>query len=388
MNVALIEKKTFPRIKPCGGGLSEKACQLIGGIVDLKKIRGRRILGSYLCFKNKHLCHVSQNIESYSIQRDDFDNALLDAAKNQGCDIYMPTEVIHVQEKASKVTVTIEDGNQIESEFLVLAEGIAGGLYKQIGYSGKREWTMALEVDVFPKTFPNMFLHNTLFDFGVIDKGYGWIFPKDDRINMGTYYYYSPRIDRSQIRALELFVKEFQWANDGKIGKIKGYPLPYKIDYPAFNTGRTLLVGDAAGSAENLYGQGLYYGFLSSKLAAETLIEFFNNGSLDSYTKKLKSKVLSQIKFSRLTARHFYNHQRFGYYNMARNKLMNIFYSKLIHGKITQKKALFYTIMALPFSFFFPNFDDCYFSEINQNENGTVEALKSSRPDLDIGRNA
>jgi len=299
----------------------------------------------------------------------------------------MPAEVIQVQEKTSKVTVTLKDGNQIESEFLILAEGITGKLYKQIGYSGKREWTMALEVDVFPKTFPKVFSNNVLFDFGVIEKGYGWIFPKDDRINMGTYYYYSPRIDRRQIKALELFVKEFKWANDGKIGKIKGYPLPYKIDYPAFNTDRTILVGDAAGSAENFYGQGLYYGFLSSKLAAETLIESFNNGSLYSYTKKLKSKVLSQVKFSRIIARYFYNHQGFGYYNMVRNKLMNIFYSKLIHGKIAQKKALFYTIMALPFSFLFPNFEYCNFSEVNRNENGTVKALKSSRPDFDIGRN-
>ena len=97
----------------------------------------------------------------------------------------MPAEVMQVQEKTSKVTVTLKDGNQIESEFLILAEGITGKLYKQIGYSGKREWTMALEVDVFPKTFPKVFSNNVLFDFGVIEKGYGWIFPKDDRINMG-----------------------------------------------------------------------------------------------------------------------------------------------------------------------------------------------------------
>lgn len=387
INVALIEKKLFPRIKPCGGGLSEKACKLIAGIVDLNKIRGRRISGSYLCFKNEHLCHVSQNIESYSIQRDNFDSALLNAAKDQGCDIYMPAEAKHVQENASKVTVTLKDGSQIESEFLIIADGITGRLCKQIGYSGRHEWTMALEVDVFPKTFPKEFSDNTLFDFGIIEKGYGWIFPKDDRINMGTYYYNSPRINRRQIKALELFVREFQWANDGKIGKIKGYPLPYKIDYPVFNTERTLLVGDATGSAENLCGQGLYYGFLSSKLAAETLIESFNNGSLDSYTRKLKSKVLSQIRFSRITARHFYNHQRFGYYNMARNKLMNIFYSKLIHGKITQKKAFFYTLMSLPFSFFYPNFEDSDFSEINRSESGAMKAMKAAMSDLDIEQN-
>jgi len=386
VSVGLIEKKLFPRTKICGGGLSEKACQLIGEIVDLDKIPGRRISGSYLCFKNEHLCHVSKKICGYSVRRDDLDYALLNAAKSQACDIYMPAEVINIQEKNSKVTITLKDGNQIESKFLIIAEGTTGNLHKQVGYSGNHEWTMALEVDVFPKTFPRVFYNNTVFDFGFFKKGYGWIFPKDDRINMGAYFYYSPRIHLSQIKALELFVKEFQWANDGKIGKIKGFPLPYRIDYPAFNTNRTLLVGDVTGSAENLFGQGLYYAFLTSQLATETLIGSLNNASLDSYTRKLKSKILSQIRVSRVMARHFYHHQCFGYYNMARNKLMNSFYSNLIQGRITQKKALVYTIISLPFFFLSPYFEDIDFSEINRCRDKAMKPVSVTNSRIDIGK--
>ena len=165
VNVSLIEKRAFVGKKLCGSGLSSKTCRLIEGIVDLRKLRGCCISGSYLCFKNEHLCYVSPNRESYSVLKNDFDNALLTAAKEQGCDIYMPAEVKEIKERKSKVIVKLRDNRQLESDFLILAEGITGRLYKQIGYYGNREWTMALEVDVFLDKIPNMFSNSTLFDF-------------------------------------------------------------------------------------------------------------------------------------------------------------------------------------------------------------------------------
>ena len=71
------------------------------------------------------------------------------------------------------VTITLKDGNQIESKFLIIAEGTTGNLHKQVGYFGNREWTMALKVDVFPKTLPGVFYNTTVFDFGFFKKGYG-----------------------------------------------------------------------------------------------------------------------------------------------------------------------------------------------------------------------
>lgn len=367
IKVAIIDKEVFPRTKLCGGGLSNKAYKMLEGIIDLSEVKGRSISGSYLCYKTEHLCHVSQNVETYSIQRNAFDNALLNCARDAGSDVFSPQRVIKINETSSKVSVTLKSGDRVDSEFVILAEGITGRLHKQIGYSGKREWTMALEVDVFPNKFPRMFNNNILLDFGFFSKGYGWIFPKDDRMNMGSYYFNSPRIGRAQITALEAFVRAFRWANEGKIGKIKAYPLPYRIDYGTYNSNRTILVGDASGAVENFFGEGLYYGFLTSKLAAAILIECFNNGSIDSYSKRFKAEILPQIKVSRVTAKLFYNHQHFGYFNMVRNTLMNIFYAKLIHGEMTHREVLYCTMLALPLRFFLPNLRRRTFDEIDRH---------------------
>ena len=43
--------------------------------------------------------------------------------------------------------------------------------------------------------------------------------------------------------------------------------------------------------------------------------------------------------------------------------------------------------MALPFSFFYPNFEDSDFSEINRSESGAMKAMKAAMSDLDTGPN-
>lgn len=364
-HVALIEKKPFPRKKLCGGGVSYKAVKLLDTVVDMTKLKGKALSGSYLSYKNEHLTHVGQNITSYSIEREEFDNELLKAAKDAGVDVIIPHTVVGLEENNHEALVKLEDDREVKSNFLVLAEGINGKLFEKIGYSGNRDITMALEIDVTPKEYPHNFNNNTLFDFGAIPKGYAWIFPKDGYLNVGAYYYHSRNIDRLQERALECFVNQFSWAKEAEIGKIHGHALPYSIDYSSYNTNRTLLIGDSAGAVENFYGEGLYYGLQSSRLAAEEITNaIHNNASLDNFTKRLKSEILVQVKFSRITAHLFYPRQKFGYYKMVRNKLMNYYYAELIHGKISQRKCYFYTMASLPLSVFSGKLLDHDFEEV------------------------
>lgn len=364
-NVVLIEKSNFPRKKLCGGGISDKAVRFLDGIVDLKKLNGKSISGSYLCFKNQHLTYVSQDITSYSIDRSEFDNELLSAAKNAGAEIIMPCKAEKIEENNRTVKVTLTDGKELTGKFLVIAEGVNGKLFESAGYSGTREMTMALEADLVPKYYPENFNNNALFDFGAIPEGYAWIFPKKDYLNTGAYYYKSKSIGRSQISALESFIRQFSWSESVEIINIKGHAIPRTIDYTAYNTNRTLLVGDSAGTAENIFGEGISYGLKSSQLAAEEINNAIrNNGSLDNYSKRLKSEILVQVKYSKKTAEFFYTRQKFGYYNLVQNKLMNRYFAELIHGNISQRKCFYLTMASLPISVFAKKLQKRDFEEI------------------------
>ena len=95
--VAIIEKKEFPRIKICGGGLSQKAYKIVKNIIDFSQLKAKIIYGSYLCFKREHLCKISQNITTYSINRSEFDLRLCEAAERKGCDILMPAQAKEIK---------------------------------------------------------------------------------------------------------------------------------------------------------------------------------------------------------------------------------------------------------------------------------------------------
>jgi len=355
LSVVLFEKCHFPREKTCGGGVSHKAATLVQEVIDLSGLRGRSLTGSYLCFRNEHLTHVRQHMTSYSIHRSEFDQALLKAAKNVGCEAYTGAKVIGAEERTGEVSLELEDGRRVEAGFAVFAEGAAGRQHEHVGYCGARQYTMALQADVFPRVFPPAFVRNALFDFGSIPRGYAWVFPKDDRLNVGAYFCESPRIDRSGYLAFERFLGRFAWAEGAERGRVRTHPLPYHVDYGMYNTRRTVLVGDAAGATEHFYGEGLYYGLTSSRLAAEALIECAKGGgSLDRYTETFRKQVALQAKFSRKMAHFFYDRNRFGYFRMGRNRLMNHFFAQLICGGISQRQCYFLTLAALPFSLFSP----------------------------------
>jgi geranylgeranyl reductase family protein len=363
--VALIEKKSFPREKLCGGGVSFKAVNLLNDMIDLSRLRGKSLKGSYLSYKNNHLSYIGQNITSYSVERKEFDNELLNKAREAGVTVFIPKKVLDIEENVHSVNVKLDSGNDLKANFIVIAEGINGKLYEGIGYYGNRDLTMALEVDVTPKQFPMNLTNNALFDFGAIPDGYAWIFPKEGFLNIGAYFYKSKSIDRSQERALEYFIKQFEWSKDADISKLSGHALPRSIDYKIYNTKRTLLVGDSAGAVENFYGEGLYYGIKSSFIAAEEIKKAIkNNSSLDNYTKRLKSEILVHVKFSKRSAEFFYPRQKFGYYYMVRNKLMNYYYSELIHGKISQRKCFYLTMCSFPISFLSKNIEERKLEEV------------------------
>lgn len=369
-DVALIEKVKFPRVKLCGGGISYKACQILENIINLSELSGKALSGSYLCFKNEHLTHVGQDVTSYSLERSEMDYKLLLAAKEKGTEIFMPSEVVKVSEESNKVVVTLDDGKVLETSFMIFAEGINGQIHQQIGYYGDKQVTMALEIDVYPENIPESFNKNTLFDFGAIPAGYGWVFPKKDYLNVGAYFYHSPKISRSQISFIQNFINQFEWAKKSDFGKIQGHALPYNIKYEMYNTQRTLLIGDVAGAVENFYGEGLFYGLSTSILASKAITnKITNNISLDEYSAELKRTILNQIYYSRITSNLFYTNQKFGYYRMVRNKLMNRLYADLIHGKISQKKCFYLSMISLPLSLFSKSLDNVPFRKVGLIKN-------------------
>ncbi len=117
-----------------------------------------------------------------------------------------------------------------------------------------------------PGQFNNMEWHLNTKQFG---NGYCWIFPFRDHASIGIYS------DGTTLPAKEMHKRLVSWAT--------GYAIPLtglrpragliNYDYQGWRFGNKMLVGDAAGLASGLTGEGMYPAIVSGETAARSIID-------------------------------------------------------------------------------------------------------------------
>ncbi|MBU3983980.1 MAG: NAD(P)/FAD-dependent oxidoreductase, partial [Proteobacteria bacterium] len=99
--------------------------------------------------------------------------------------------------------------------------------------------------------------------------GYGWIFPHGDTVSIGAY------LPERLMPAQQLKKSLIAWAGT------QGFPLEKEqakagyinYDYQGWKFGRIFLIGDAAGLASGLTGEGIYPAIISGEETARTIID-------------------------------------------------------------------------------------------------------------------
>lgn len=115
-------------------------------------------------------------------------------------------------------------------------------------------------------TCENMEWHLNTKMFG---SGYSWIFPHRETISIGAYG------DQHNLPAAELKKRLLTWAAR------KGYDLSHEqaraalvnYDFQGFSFGSIWLVGDAAGLASGLTGEGIYPAIITGEAVAKKIID-------------------------------------------------------------------------------------------------------------------
>jgi hypothetical protein len=120
-------------------------------------------------------------------------------------------------------------------------------------------------------------------EYGALRRGYAWVFPKADHLNIGAGLFYGRQRDlrrdpsaRSRIMAAIGAYAAALGVDPARLRglRVHGHPLPiWDGPEPLHSAdGRVLLVGDAAGLINPLFGDGLFHAIRSGRLAAEALL--------------------------------------------------------------------------------------------------------------------
>jgi geranylgeranyl reductase family protein len=262
--VLLIDKKRFPRDKPCGGGLTMRAVRQLPFSVEpvvedrITRTRCRLRYGATLE-------HRSSQVLCVMTQRRRLDAFLVDRAVEAGADFRDGVDVSIESDTRLRV-----DGRPVEVGTLIGADGANGVTARSLELGGSIVNGVALEGNLPYDRLPDDSWRGMLvLELGVVGGGYGWIFPKGDHVNVGVggWGHEGPHLRR------HLDVLCWQYGVDSReLTNVRGHRLPMRRPGTVFARGRALLIGDAAGVLDPVSGDGMYEGFVSARLAAEHIL--------------------------------------------------------------------------------------------------------------------
>ena len=291
----VLDSAVFPRVKICAGWVTAEALRDLEIDPEKYPLTIQPFAACVLEFEGARHETAWRTPASYGIIRREFDLYLLERAAAAGADVRWGMRVTGVEQRPDGVSVETDRG-LFEAPLVIGAGGHRCPVARALGeVSPLEEVVVAQESEtrlspewverlgVFMRA-PELYVEPDL-------RGYGWYFPKGDFVNIGIGC--TGGDDGSLPRRRQALVAALRGSgrlpDDMPIEPFKGHAYVVRRRAPRRLSGaRFMLVGDAAGLARDLSGEGIGPAIRSGILAAEAARAFLQAGiPLDGYAEQV-----------------------------------------------------------------------------------------------------
>ncbi len=311
-SVIVCEKKSFPREKTCGDGLTPRAVKMLqdmglGAAIDTwEKVEGLRVhaAGRTLALPWPEL----DDFPGFGLvkPRRELDRIVLDNAEAAGAKVLYETQVIEPlwDDGVVRGVVAKRDGDTetIRSKWVVCAEGAATKFSRTLGRERNLDYPMGLAIRQY---FRSPMEHSGWFE-AYLDvrsgpkqlPGYGWVFPVGDgtaNAGVGLLSTYggwkAVNLHDLQNNFIAQLPPEWEENSDTVCSKPRaGRLFMGSSVWPPHGPG-FVLTGDAAGMINPCNGEGIAYGYETGRIAGRHIHKALEGGSspaLEGYTRELE----------------------------------------------------------------------------------------------------
>ncbi len=314
-DVAVLERKHFPREKTCGDGLTPRAVRQLEDMGVGDALTGaHKYYGLRTCAYGRELElhwpeHPSFPPYGYVITRHDLDMLVAERAVKAGAHLFQETEAIGPiidTSRPSERMSSSESGIPVQpaqealprllgirakdvksgqladfrAHYIILAEGTASRISRAIGAKRDKRLPLGMALRGYYQSprHDDPFIESHLDvrdENGDILPGYAWIFPLGDgRVNVGVGLITTSGrwkgVNTSNMMNTFISNAPSSWelCPENSCGPATGGRLPMGLSTVLKYGPNVLLTGDAAGSINPFNGEGISYGYETGRIAA------------------------------------------------------------------------------------------------------------------------
>ncbi|MEO0869380.1 MAG: NAD(P)/FAD-dependent oxidoreductase [Cyanobacteria bacterium J06642_11] len=305
-SVLLIEKSPLPRYKPCTGAIAPSIAQWLDFDItpaidqELRQIR-------YTWQLEDPIEAVLETEEPmWVVQRDVFDQYLVDQAVKQGVEVQDGTAVQSIQFQNNVWTVVTAQGSH-QARYLIAADGADGPMAQWLGFKPEKvRQSYVLELPA-PTAEPTM-----AFEFGLVKQGCLWNFPKQDRHSLGITRFIGDKLKNPE-QALQTYAQSL--GCEVSAGQLYSQGLKLWNGHRTLHTQNALLVGEAAALVDPMTAEGIRPAIFSGIQAAISINEALSgqDNALEQYSHIIQTEWGNDIQWSQRIANVFFRMQKIGY---------------------------------------------------------------------------